>query len=176
MERSDAGCAVPPSGQLDTQAKNELYKETLLRLRQLFSATRDPTARMATIAALLKSTFPHFIWVGFYQIVDGELTVGPYQGSPACLVLERHRGVCWTGIDRADAVVVPDVHAFPGHIVCDERAASEVVIPLVDESGWIRGVLDVDSDDLEAFDDVDAGYLREIVALVHERRDATPQP
>jgi GAF domain-containing protein len=120
----------------------------------------------------LKSAFPHFIWVGFYQISGGELTVGPYQGAPACLVLERHRGVCWAGIDRADTVVVPDVHAFPGHIVCDERASSEVVIPVIDGTGWICGVLDVDSSELDAF--VDTRYLREIAGLVHGRRESMP--
>lgn len=174
MEKVSQGFAGPPSGALSQKEKTSLYEETMQRLRQLFVVTRDPIARMSTIAALLKSAFPHFIWVGFYQIHGGELVVGPYQGAPACLVLERHRGVCWAGVDRAETVVVPDVHAFPGHIVCDERAASEVVIPVIDASGWICGVLDVDSGDFDAFDDVDTRHLREIVALVHGRREATP--
>ncbi len=174
MEKAAHECQVPSSGPLDEKTKKDLYEETLQRLRQLFVATQDPVARMSTIAALLKSNFHHFIWVGFYKITGGELTVGPYQGAPACLVLERHRGVCWAGIDRADTVVVPDVHEFPGHIVCDERASSEIVIPVIDGTGWICGVLDVDSGDFDAFDDVDSRYLREIVALVHGRREATP--
>lgn len=164
---------VAPAWKLDAGAKTALYEEILQRLRQLFLATKDPTARMSTISAMLKSSFAHVIWAGFYQIVNGELTVGPYQGAPACLVLERHKGVCWAGIDRADTVLVADVHEFPGHIVCDERANSEAVIPLVDASGWICGVLDVDSADLDAFDDVDGRYLRDIVALVHGRHEAT---
>jgi GAF domain-containing protein len=131
---------------------------------------------MATIASVLKSTFPHFIWVGFYQLQNEDLTVGPYQGSPACLVLERHKGVCWAGVDRAEAVVVPDVHAFEGHIVCDERAASEVVIPVLGADGWICGVLDVDSNDFDAFNEVDARYLQGIVALVHAKPDTSAQP
>ena len=170
----EGGRSSPVPRGIDAAAKARAYEEVLGQLRQLFVATRDPTARMATIAALLKTAFHHFIWVGFYRLEGGALTVGPYQGAPACMVLEAHRGVCWAGVDRANSVLVDDVHDFPGHIVCDERAASEVVIPLLAANGRICGVLDVDSDDLGAFDEMDARCLREIVALVYDSRVPAP--
>lgn len=153
--------------------KREIYEEALARLEQLFGRSSDRTARMSTIAAWLKSELSQFLWVGFYVLVDSALTVGPYQGFPACLVLEPHKGVCWAGIDRGVPVVIPDVHAFDGHIVCDVRARSEIVIPLRDAAGAIAGVLDVDSDEYDMFDDIDREYLERIVALVYRPTDTT---
>ncbi len=147
--------------------KREVYTEALARLEQLFGRTTDRTARMSTIAAWLKSEFSQFLWVGFYLLVDSDLTVGPYQGFPACMVLDAHKGVCWSGIDRGVPVVIPNVHDFEGHIVCDARARSEIVIPLRDAAGTVVGVLDVDSDEYDMFDDVDREFLERIVALVY---------
>ena len=95
------------------------------------------------------------------------LIVGPYQGPIACMRLERHTGVCWAGVDRGEPVLVADVHAFPGHIACDSRSQSEVVVPVRDATGAIVGVLDVDSDKPNAFSQVDVDGLTAIVGLIH---------
>jgi len=93
--------------------------------------------------------------------------VGPYQGSLACIRLKKDTGVCWAGINRAETVIVPNVHAFPGHIACDSRSKSEIVVPLKDRSGIIMGVLDVDSKELASFDETDALWLQKITNLVY---------
>ena len=143
------------------------YERIEAQLRDLFRKTRDPVARMATIAALLHHKQPHFFWTGFYRLLDGDLVVGPYQGSLACQVLERGKGVCWAAVQRGEVVVVPDVHAFPGHIACDARSESEIVVPVRDASGTIVGVLDVDSDKLDSFHEADARGLAAITSLIH---------
>jgi len=149
------------------KAKRDRYARIVKQLGELFARTTDPVARMATAAALLHAKMPTFFWTGFYLLVDDELTVGPYQGSLACLVLAKHTGVCWACVDRGEAVVVTDVHAFPGHIACDARSRSEVVVPLRDRSGSIVGVLDVDAEEPAAFDDVDREGLEAVARLIH---------
>jgi GAF domain-containing protein len=151
---------------VDQAEKERIYDEILAEVRYHIGKSADPTARMATIAALLHSRLKHFFWTGFYLLLDGELTVGPYQGSPACIVLPPHKGVCWAGIDRGEPVVVANVHDFPGHIVCDGRANSEIVIPLRDRLGRIIGVLDVDSADFDSFDEIDVDRLQRVLALI----------
>jgi L-methionine (R)-S-oxide reductase len=147
--------------------RRDRYARIREQLREQFTKTRDPIARMATAVALLHHKMPHFFWTGFYRLVDGELTVGPYQGPLACQVLKAHAGVCWAGIDRDESVVVPDVHQFPGHIACDSRSQSEIVIPLRDAAGSVAGVLDVDSDKLNSFDKIDREGLEPIVAMIY---------
>ncbi len=145
------------------------YERIAAQLAELFGKTRDPLARMATIAALLHHKMPHFFWTGFYRLVDGDLVVGPYQGPLACQVLERGKGVCWAGIERQEPVLVPDVHAFPGHIACDPRSKSEVVVPFRDREGIVAGVLDVDSDRPAAFSPADVDGLQRIVSMIYSR-------
>jgi GAF domain-containing protein len=152
---------------MDAQQKRDRYRRITAQLEELFAGTPDPTARMATAAALLHAKMPDFLWTGFYLMRDGELTVGPYQGPLACLTLAAHTGVCWAGIDRGETVVVPDVHAFPGHIACDSRSNSEIVVPLRDRSGAVVGVLDVDSERPAHFDEADRLALERIVAMIH---------
>jgi len=130
--------------------------------------TTDPIARMATICALLHAKMPHFFWTGFYRLVDGQLVVGPYQGPLACALLPPPDGVCWQGITGGETVIVPDVHAFAGHVACDERSQSEIVVPVRDSTGQIVAVLDVDSDQLDSFTEVDQAGLAKIVALVND--------
>ena len=154
-------------GAMDAQGKRERYGRLAEQLRELFVSTRDPMARMATAAALLHAKMAGFFWTGWYLLKDGELTVGPYQGSLACLVLPAHQGVCWAGLDRGEPVIVPDVHAFPGHIACDSRSRSEIVVPLRDRSGAVVGVLDVDSERRDHFDDVDCEGLEAVAALIY---------
>ncbi len=124
---------------------------------------------MSTIASVLHHKFDYFFWTGFYLLTDGELIVGPYQGSVACIKLKKDTGVCWAGINRKETIIVPDVHKFPGHIACDSRSNSEIVVPLKDQSGKIIGVLDVDSKALNAFDEEDKIGLERIAELVYRK-------
>lgn len=152
---------------MDAERKRERYGRVAQQLRELFVSTEDPIARMATAAALLHAKIAGFFWTGWYLLRSGELTVGPYQGSLACLVLPPHQGVCWAGVDRGGAVIVPDVHAFPGHIACDSRSRAEIVIPLRDNAGNVVGVLDVDSEHPGHFDEADREGLEAVAALVY---------
>jgi L-methionine (R)-S-oxide reductase len=156
------------AARLDGETRRGRYERVTAQLEERFADTPDPVARMATAAALLHHKMTGFFWTGFYLLRDGELTVGPYQGTLACLVLEAHTGVCWAGIDRGETVLVPDVHAFPGHIACDSRSNSEIVVPLRDDEDRVVGVLDVDSTRFDNFDAVDAECLERIVALIYQ--------
>lgn len=152
---------------MEPRQKRGRYERIEIQLRELFTRTADPIARMATTVAVLHHKFDYFFWTGFYRLVDGELTVGPYQGSLACQVLRTHTGVCWAGVDGNQTILVPDVERFPGHIACDSRSRSEIVVPLRDRSGVVVGVLDVDSEALSSFDEEDARGLERIAALVY---------
>lgn len=152
---------------MNADAKRSRYERVEAQLADLFRTTRNPGARMATAAAVLHAKLPGFLWTGWYLLDGDDLVVGPYQGPLACLVLARHTGVCWAGVDRGETVIVPDVHAFPGHIACDSRSNSEIVVPLRDAAGAVVGVLDVDSTKPAHFDRVDGEMLERIVALIH---------
>ena len=150
----------------DPRGKAERYGRILVQARSLVASVPSPVARMGTAAALLHHKMAGFSWTGFY-LVDGDaLVVGPYQGLVACLVLEKPRGVCWAGVLRNETVIVPDVHAFPGHILCDERARSEIVVPLRRRDGTVAGVLDVDSTHPAWFEEADARGLEPLADLV----------
>jgi L-methionine (R)-S-oxide reductase len=152
---------------MDPKRKRSRYQRILYQIEELMKKTADPDARMATIIAVLHHKMDYFSWTGFYFLRKGELTVGVYQGPLACQVLEKHKGVCWAGIDRKRTVIVPDVHEFPGHIACDSRSRSEIVVPLQNRSGKITGILDVDSTHLNAFDETDAEFLQKIIKLIY---------
>lgn len=122
---------------------------------------------MATIVAVLHHKMDYFFWTGFYLLQNGKLQVGPYQGSLACIDLAADTGVCWAGINKKHSVLVPDVEAFPGHIACDSRSKSEIVIPLF-HADQLVGVLDVDSSSLNSFDETDEAWLTKIVNLVYQ--------
>ena len=149
-----------------TQALAQRYERLLAQLEKLVAETRDVTARLSTAAALLHHKMPHFFWTGFYLLRDGELVVGPYQGSLACLVLAKNQGVCWASVSQGRTIVVPDVQKYPGHIACDSRSRSEIVVPLRDKDARIWGVLDVDSARLAAFAETDRLGLEKIVGLL----------
>jgi L-methionine (R)-S-oxide reductase len=142
------------------------YGRITAQLKPLLAGTGNKAARMATVIALLHHKQTHFFWTGFYILDRGELTVGPYQGTLACLVLAKNQGVCWAAVNRRETVVVPDVHAFPGHIACDSRSRSEIVVPLFDERSEVWAVLDVDSRALDAFSEVDREWLERIMRLI----------
>lgn len=147
-------------------ARYERIEQQLQELFEKDAEVLDPTARMAAAVALLHHKMPHFFWTGFYRLIGQDLVVGPYQGPIACGVLDRERGVCRACVERGEPIVVDDVHAFPGHIACDARSQSEVVVPVRDASGVIAGVLDVDSDRPAAFTQTDADGLSRVARLV----------
>lgn len=143
------------------------YQRIYKQLQELLEDRPNPIACMATIAAVLHHKMKGFFWTGFYLLDDGELIVGPYQGSLACILLKKDTGVCWAGINRGETVIVPDVHQFPGHIACDSRSNSEIVVPVRNKDGKVFGVLDVDSKEFDNFDEVDAAWLEKITLLIH---------
>jgi L-methionine (R)-S-oxide reductase len=153
---------------MDKEPKSARYQRIHVQLAGLLGKSQDPVARMATVAALLYHKFDHYFFCGFYRLLDGDLVVGPYQGPLACQVLARGRGVCWAAVERGETVIVPDVHQFPGHIACDARSLSEIVVPVRDQSGAIVAVLDVDSDKPDQFDEADAEGLQGIVELLKQ--------
>jgi GAF domain-containing protein len=142
------------------------YERIAKQLQELFEGTEHPIARMASAAAVLHHKQPHFFWTGFYLLHEGQLLVGPYQGPVACPVLEGPDGVCWAGVLQRQSIIVPDVEQFPGHVACDSRSRSEIVVPLRDPEGNVIGVLDVDSDQPDAFGAADQTGLERIVAMI----------
>ncbi len=151
---------------MDRERKLARYGRVREQLSGLLGKTPDLQARMATVAALLYHKFDHYFWCGFYRLLDDDLVVGPYQGPLACQVLARERGVCWAAVQRSETVIVPDVRLFPGHIACDSRSLSEIVVPVRGAFGAIVAVLDVDSDKTAQFDDEDREGLEAVVALL----------
>lgn len=151
---------------MDREKKSARYRRIRGQLAELLGKSQDPVAHMATVAALLYHKFDHYFFCGFYRLLDGDLVVGPYQGPLACQVLARGRGVCWAAVVRGETVTVPDVRQFPGHVACDSRSLSEIVVPVRDRNGAIVAVLDVDSDKPDQFDADDAAGLEGIVDLM----------
>ena len=149
------------------QKLREQYERIACQLEQLYLEVADPQSRMASAAALLHGKMRHFSWTGFYRLTNDDLLVGPYQGLLACMLLERGKGVCWAAVASGEPMLVPDVCAFPGHIACDARSKSEVVVPVRDAAGALVAVLDVDSQELGAFAQVDVDGLTRIAALIH---------
>ncbi len=125
-------------------------------------------AALSNLSALIMAALPDLNWAGFYLLREGQLTVGPFQGKPACIHIALGKGVCGTAAVRNETVVVPDVHRFPGHIACDADSASEIVIP-IHESGRVRAVLDIDSPVKNRFSPEDRAGLEELVRLIEER-------
>ena len=148
---------------MDKLKKKNRYQRIFNQLQALIEPNNNPIAAMATINAVLYHKFNYFFWMGFYLVQDGDLIVGPYQGPVACIRLQKDVGVCWAGINQEKTIIVPDVHDFPGHIACDSRSNSEIVVPLINNSGKIVGVLDVDSKDLNSFDESDQEGLENIL-------------
>ncbi|MFH0893534.1 MAG: GAF domain-containing protein [Bacteroidota bacterium] len=151
---------------LPHEKKAGRYDRVYNQLQPLLQKTKDPIARMATIVSVLTHKFPDFFWCGYYRLVGEELIVGPYQGPLACQVLEKNKGVCWAGVNKKKSIVVPDVHAFPGHIACDSRSNSEIVIPCIDAKGNVFAILDIDSKDFNTFDNTDEYWLTKINSLI----------
>ncbi len=148
------------------EKKINRYLRITEQLSGILPETDDKLARMATVAALLHHKMDGFFWTGFYFLRGNKLVVGPYQGPVACQELKSGSGVCWTAVNRNETVVVDDVNKFPGHIACDARSKSEIVVPVRDGSGNIIAVLDVDSSHYDNFDDIDAEGLERITEMI----------
>jgi L-methionine (R)-S-oxide reductase len=152
---------------LDKAIKKTLYKKAIKEIKTRLAALEDGIIipRMATATAVLKSLMPHYLWCGFYFAEEKEMVVGPYQGNIACPNIS-YKGVCGTAAKNKETLIVPNVHEFKGHIVCDERSNSEIVVPILDKNGMVIAVLDVDSDKKSAFDEVDKKYLERLMPFL----------
>ena len=146
--------------------KSEKYREVAAEIAAVLDGEPNLVARMATVSNLLHHAFDHYFWTGFY-LVDAdkprELVIGPYQGTLGCLRIPFDRGVCGACATRRETIIVEDVHAFPGHIACDSRSESEIVVPVFDAAGKLFAVFDVDSDKKGQFDEDDAEGLQSIL-------------
>ena len=145
------------------QPKPELYRELVDAARAIVEGEPDAVANMANLSALIWQFLPQLNWAGFYRMVDGELVLGPFQGKAACIRIPLGQGVCGTAAASGETQLVPDVHAFPGHIACDAASASELVVP-VKHDGKVIAVIDLDSPVLNRFDADDAAGIE---ALAH---------
>ena len=145
--------------------KTEKYRLLERQVASLVEGETDVIAKMANIAAVLHETFG-FWWTGFYRVVGEELVLGPFQGPVACMHIPFGKGVCGTAWKRNETVVVPDVEEFPGHIACSSASKSEIVVPVHGAAGEVTAVLDIDSDRLATFDEVDRVWLERIVTLL----------
>ncbi len=174
--------------------KASAYVELLRSLDALIGTERNFIANCANFSALIYASLPDLNWAGFYLLVDRQLVLGPFQGKVACVRIDLGRGVCGTAALARKTVVVPDVHAFPGHIACDHASASEIVVPMLSqkthhqnqpnphhspsalcaENSRLIGVLDLDSPTRDRFDDTDADGLQKAVELLLSRSDLPP--
>lgn len=148
-----------------TLTKEEKYKQLLPQIRSLVEGEKNLTTNLAQICAALKYGMDGFFWIGFYFIEGDELVLGPFQGPVACSRIKIPNGVCGACAERKEAIIVPDVNKFPGHIACSSLSKSEIVVPVF-KGGAVAGVLDVDSDEYSMFDEIDRTYLEEITRLV----------
>ena len=146
-------------------SKEAQYDLLNRQLAALLEGEHDPIAKMANLAAVLHESFG-FWWTGFYRVAGEELILGPFQGPVACMHIPYGKGVCGTAWARNETVVVPDVEAFPGHIACSSASRSEIVVPVHGPDGAVTAVLDIDSDQLSTFDDIDREWLERIVRLL----------
>ena len=147
--------------------KQQQYESLIPQIEGLLSGESDRIANLANVAAALKQQF-EWLWVGFYLVKDNELVLGPFQGPVACTRIAKGKGVCGTSWSEQKTIIVQDVEQFPGHIACSSLSKSEIVVPLF-QNGNVAGVLDVDSLQLNSFDEVDQHYLEAIVKMVEEK-------
>jgi L-methionine (R)-S-oxide reductase len=153
------------SARYDFKDKAGDYAALASELRSLLADERDLIANAANATSLMYHALPQLNWCGVYFFKEGELVVGPFQGKPACVRIALGKGVCGTAAAQRKTIVVPDVHAFPGHIACDAASRSEIVIPLITRDAKLLGVLDLDSPELARFDDDDRRGLEQLAAV-----------
>ena len=144
-----------------SSSKSEKYEQLIPQILALVKGESNRVAILATVSAVLHEAFD-FFWTGFYLVEGSELIVGPFQGLVACLRIQKGKGVCGSAWENEQSIIVPDVNKYPGHIACSALSQSEIVIPLISDSGKVLGVLDIDSTELDAFDDVDRNNLEKL--------------
>ena len=147
------------------QEKTEKYRLLTEQIRTLIEGETDVIAVMANVCAAIHETMG-FFWTGFYRVINGELVLGPFQGPVACMHIGFGRGVCGSAWKQRQTIVVPDVEQFPGHIACSSLSRSEIVVPLFSDNGEVQSVLDIDSKELNTFDDTDRHYLEAICKMI----------
>lgn len=146
-------------------SKAEIYQSLIPQIKGLLDGEPDLIANLANVSAALKEQFG-WLWVGFYLVKNDELVLGPFQGPVACTRIKKGRGVCGAAWQNAATLIVDDVEKFPGHIACSSLSRSEIVVPMI-KNGTVWGVLDVDSELLDQFDETDKTYLEEIISLMN---------
>ena len=144
-----------------SSSKSEKYEQLIPQILALVKGESNRVAILATVSAVLHEAFD-FFWTGFYLVEGSELIVGPFQGLVACLRIQKGKGVCGSAWENEQSIIVPDVNKYPGHIACSALSQSEIVIPMISDSGKVLGVLDIDSTELDAFDDVDRNNLEKL--------------
>lgn len=152
---------------MNSEDKQKQYEVALQRITELIEGETDAIAVMATVVCELHHNFDYFHWTGFYRVVEPELLkIGPYQGQHGCLHIPFSRGVCGAAARSRQTQVVPDVREFPGHIACSSTTRSEIVVPVMDTNGNLIAVLDIDSDRIEAFDQIDKNNLERLCEMI----------
>lgn len=151
-----------------SSSKLAKYDRLYEQIGQYVKTTDDIWARLATMEAVLHHKMQAFFWTGVYALTDGELIVRSYQGPVACQKLKHHTGVCWAAVNSGETVIVGNVEEFPGHIACNSRSKSEIVVPIRNREGQIFACLDVDSERLNAFDEEDEQGLKKILTLLFD--------
>ncbi len=147
-------------------SKEEKYDTLFMQIKSLIEGEMNLIANLANVSAALKETFG-FFWVGFYLVEGDELVLGPFQGHIACTRIKKGRGVCGIAWEKAKTLVVPDVNQFPGHIACSSLSRSEIVIPLIHKNKDVWGVLDIDSEELNFFNETDTSFLEQITQALN---------
>lgn len=148
---------------MSTKGKEVAYKDVIKSLDAILKGETHPILKMATINCILREALPYYFWTGFYLVHEGELIVGPYQGTLGCGHISFDRGVCGAAARTKQTQIVPDVHKFPGHIACDSKSRSEIVVPVFDNKKELIAVFDVDSTEFASFDEIDKKYLEKIM-------------
>ena len=151
------------STNLSGTEKEAAYREASEQLAAILKGENHAILKMATINCVLREALPYYFWTGFYLVNEGELVVGPYQGTMGCLHISFGKGVCGTAAQTKKTQIVPDVHAFPGHIACDSKSSSEIVVPVFNKDGELIAVFDVDSTKKNSFDEVDRQWLEKLL-------------
>lgn len=147
---------------MNSKKKINLYRLACGQIKSKVKNHIDLIATLSNTTAILKERFPNFFWVGIYFVKESFLVLGPFQGPPACMKLNKDKGACATAVNQQAGLIIPDVNLFPGHIACDKRSRSEIVIPLFDKKGIIPAVIDIDSKKPNDFDEDDMKGLEKI--------------
>lgn len=156
---------------LANDKKIKAYQKARREIHDLLKGETHPILKMASINCMLRENLPYYFWTGFYLVHKNELVVGPYQGTLGCLHIKFGKGVCGTAAITKQTQIVPDVNLFPGHIACDSKSKSEIVVPVFDKSKNLIAVFDVDSTKLGSFDEIDKKYLEGILKEQFEREE-----